>query len=150
MRSFFSIFSIFFIAFSSSLRSFLAIFASIFSRSFSARTRSMVSTIVCVWLSISMFTVLPTSLFANTVWRIVSGISHTLNLPGEVSPTVSEHPSTATNPFGRMYLLHFSSSSNTTRRLFSVSSCSTMVALAWTCPDTVWPPISSPTRALRS
>ena len=89
---------------------------------FSANTRSIVSTMVCVCDSISMLTVLPTSFPSKTVCRMVSGMSHTLNRPGLVSPTVSEHPSTDTNPLGKMYLLHFASSSNTTLRLFSVSS----------------------------
>ena len=110
----------------------------------------MVSTMVCVCASISMFTVDPTVFPAKTVCLMVSGISHTLNLPGEVSPTVKLHPSTATKPFGRMYFDHFSSISKTTRRLFSLSSCSQITALACTCPDTQCPPISSPTFALRS
>lgn len=36
------------------------------------------------------------------------------------------------------------------RRLFSESSVAETVAVAHTCPDTLWPPISSPTRAERS
>ena len=105
---------------------------------------------VCVCDSISMFTVLPTFFVANTVARMVSGMSHTLNRPGDTSPTVSEHPSTATNPFGKMYLLHLGSNSNTTSRLLSVSVCVTMVALVDTWPLTLCPPISSPTFADRS
>mmetsp|Transcript_5145 Transcript_5145/g.8004 ORF Transcript_5145/g.8004 Transcript_5145/m.8004 type:complete len:250 (-) Transcript_5145:135-884(-) len=97
-----------------------------------------------------MLTVLPTFLPSKTVCRMVSGMSHTLNRPALVSPTVSEHPSTATKPFGKMYLLHLESNSNITMRLFSVSTCSTILAWTCTCPDTVCPPISSPTRAERS
>ena len=36
------------------------------------------------------------------------------------------------------------------RRLFSESSTAATSAVAHTCPDTLWPPISSPTRAERS
>ena len=43
-----------------------------------------------------------------------------------------------------------SPTSNSRRRLFSVSVTFAMVAVVCTWPDTVCPPISSPTRALRS
>jgi len=231
----------------------------------------MVSTMVCVWDSISMLTVLPTPLPWNTVCRMVSGMSQTLNFPALVSPTVKQgrpdtrpgcfsiqgssiwtkrlemtpppfthsrgssgsaasggihymrdgvpgqgggccecvwikcadiqrtrgraatvcsgiqvhyqqtvrecvhggsggsglqvhyeqtvrgrrascqpptvrlHPSTATNPFGKMYLLHLGSSSKTIVRLFSVSVCSQMVAWVCTCPLTrAWTHLPSP------
>ena len=67
------------------------------------------------------------------------------------SPTVREQPSTAMNPFFRTYFIHVASRiSNSSLTSSPLLLAETILAVVCTCPETLWPPISSPTRADRS
>mmetsp|Transcript_9459 Transcript_9459/g.25686 ORF Transcript_9459/g.25686 Transcript_9459/m.25686 type:complete len:211 (-) Transcript_9459:1526-2158(-) len=118
----------------------------------SASTRSTVSTIACVCASTSTFTKSPTALSPSTVTRNVSGIKYTQNPPSPVvSPTVRLHPSIDTKPFCSTYFFQNGSESEKSILVFpSPVVTLSILAVVCTCPETVCPPISSPTRADRS
>ena len=98
-----------------------------------------------------MFTVLGILVLKPRRRRIVSGMSHTLNLPGDVSPTVRLHPSGPRNPCAWMYLLLLRRVELEHHPAIVLGVLLlAMVAFACTyCGFDACPPISSPTLAER-
>lgn len=91
-----------------------------------------------------MFTKSPGFALPNPVTLNVSGMRQTQNSDSLTQPTVRLHPLRPIKPWGKTCFLCASGKSN---QMFVLPSCVSIRLIAKamdTCPEIIWPPISSP------